>query len=232
MPRNKDLKRLVRSRMQKTGESYTTARKHVTSKRPAAKAPPPPSSSPAARGDLAALAGMRDAIIAAKTGRSWAQWVDTLDAAGAATRNHTEIAALVHEKFGVPGWWAQGVTVGYERIRGRRSKNQVAGGTFAVSKSRTFAVPVATLVKALAPRQRAQWLGETARKERKSTAKTVRWIEADGTWVDVFPIHKGAAKSTANVQHSRLPSRADVDTWRARWAERLQALADWLARRA
>ena len=70
------------------------------------------------------------AVIAAKTGKSWAQWIATLDAAGAPAMNHTQIAALVHEQHGVPGWWAQGVTVGYERIRGRRSKNQVAGGTF------------------------------------------------------------------------------------------------------
>ena len=29
MPRNKDLKRLVRARMQKTGEAYTAARAHI-----------------------------------------------------------------------------------------------------------------------------------------------------------------------------------------------------------
>ena len=32
MPRNKDLKRLVRARMSKTGESYTAARAHVLAK--------------------------------------------------------------------------------------------------------------------------------------------------------------------------------------------------------
>jgi hypothetical protein len=34
MPRDKDLKRLVRTRMQKTGESYTTARARIVSKTP------------------------------------------------------------------------------------------------------------------------------------------------------------------------------------------------------
>ncbi len=230
MPKNKDLKRLVRSRMQKTGESYTTARAHVIARRPA-PAQPKNAPPPLPPGDLAQLAGMRDETIKARTGCTWAKWVAALDYLGAVSMTHTEIAALVHERFKVSGWWSQAVTVGYERIRGRRGINQVAGGHFAVSKSKTFAVPVATLLRALAPRQRAEWLGEKASKERKSTAKTVRWIEADGTWVDVFPLGKGAAKSTANVQHSRLKSRADVETWRARWAERLQALTDWLARR-
>ena len=32
MPRNKDLKRLVRARMQKTGEAYTAARAQIVAK--------------------------------------------------------------------------------------------------------------------------------------------------------------------------------------------------------
>ena len=40
MPRNKDLKRLVRARMSKTGESYTAARSQILSKsKPKPKAP-------------------------------------------------------------------------------------------------------------------------------------------------------------------------------------------------
>ncbi|HEX6813658.1 MAG TPA: hypothetical protein VF384_18710 [Planctomycetota bacterium] len=236
MPKNKDLKRLVRSRMQKTGESYTTARMHVVSRR-SEKAPADAKTNPngAARADeledLSQRAGMRDAVIAAKTGRSWAEWVGLLDAAGGLELNHTQIAALVHEKYGVPGWWSQSVTVGYERIRGRRAVNQVAGGKFAVSKSRTFAVPVSTLARAFAKRSRRDWIGEKPAKERKTTAKVVRWIEADGSWVDVFLLGKSSAKSTASVQHSRLPSRELVEAWRARWGERLQALADWIGRR-
>ena len=34
MPRNKDLKRLIRARMDKTGESYTAARAHLVSESP------------------------------------------------------------------------------------------------------------------------------------------------------------------------------------------------------
>jgi len=238
--RNKDLKRLVRSRMQKTGESYTTARAHLIARRstaapPIAKTNATTNTNGAVRAaepaDLAQLAGMRDETIAAKTGCTWASWVRTLDKLGAASMTHPEIAALVHERFKVSGWWSQTVTVGYERIRGRRSRNQVARGDFTVSKSRTFAVPVATLVQAFAPKARAQWLGAEVAKERKTTTKVVRWIEADGTWADVFLLPKGTSKSTANAQLSRLSSSEHLESWRARWAERLQALAEWLARR-
>ncbi len=68
MPRQKDLKRIVRSRMQKTGESYTAARLQVLKK----KEP-----------DYAELAGMSEAAISKATGRTWAEWVKTLDAVSA-----------------------------------------------------------------------------------------------------------------------------------------------------
>jgi hypothetical protein len=43
MSQQKDLKRRIRERMEKTGESYTTARAHVMRERPVEVAPPPPS---------------------------------------------------------------------------------------------------------------------------------------------------------------------------------------------
>ena len=108
MPRDKDLKRIIRVRMKKTGESYTTARSHVLSKNQ--------SDRPAPAVDLAALAGMKDDAISAKTGRTWQQWVRALDGDGAAAMPHGDIAKIVHRKYHVGDWWAQSVTVGYERI--------------------------------------------------------------------------------------------------------------------
>lgn len=226
MPKNKDLKRLVRSRMQKTGESYTTARARLIARRaPTAKdeAAPP--------ADLAALGGMKDETVLGRTGRTWAQWVRALDALGCASMGHGEIAELVHTRFEQSGWWSQMVTVGYERIHGRRTRNQLASGVFAVSKNRTFAVPIEALARAFAPGARAQWLAAAPAKERKTTRKVARWVEADGSWVDVSLVPKGAAKSTASVQHTRIASRADVEARRAMWAERLEALGAWLAAR-
>jgi hypothetical protein len=58
MPTGKDFKRLVRGRMQKTGESYTAARA-ILLKKPARKPAPLRPATP----DYAALAGMSDATI-------------------------------------------------------------------------------------------------------------------------------------------------------------------------
>src|SRR5262245_3436307 len=112
MPAQKDFKRLVRARMQKTGESYTAARLQLIKK------PNPESrSNPASRmltPDYVLLAGMSDAAITAKTGRSWAEWVSVLDRERAAEKPHREIARFV-ASLGTPAWWTQTVTVGYER---------------------------------------------------------------------------------------------------------------------
>ena len=119
MPKNKDLKRLTRSRMQKTGESYTTARSKLVQKTGRVSTP-----------ELAALAGMSDDTVRAKTDRTWPEWVRILDAKGATSMPHRDIAVYVHEAHGVSRWWAQTVTVGYERIRGLREKGQRRSGTF------------------------------------------------------------------------------------------------------
>src|SRR5437867_2237967 len=104
MPRDKDRKRIIRSRMKKTGESYTAARAHVITKTRANQPPPV---------NLATLAGMSDDTISAKTGRTWPQWMRALDADDAASKPHRDIAAIVHQKYGVGEWWTQTVTVGY-----------------------------------------------------------------------------------------------------------------------
>lgn len=117
MTADKDFKRLVRTRMHKTGESYTTARVQILNKsRPMAK-PVAASSSPSA---YAALAGLSDAALKAKTGCTWERWVKALDYQQAYEWPHREIAAFVREKYKVPSWWRQTVTVGYERIKGLR----------------------------------------------------------------------------------------------------------------
>lgn len=117
MPTNKDFKRLVRGRMQKTGEAYTTARAHLLKHKPSAAVRPSPV-------DYAKLAGKSDATLQASTGCTWERWVKALDHAQAHTWPHGKIATYVQEKYKVPGWWAQMVTVGYERIKGIRAIGQ------------------------------------------------------------------------------------------------------------
>jgi uncharacterized protein YndB with AHSA1/START domain len=222
MPMQKDLKRIVRSRMQKTGESYTAARRQILDKKPTLVAVPPPQPPP----DYSALAGMSDAVIANKTGHTWAEWVEILDAFGAREKPHRDVAEHVYS-LGVPGWWSQSVTVGYERIRGLRAIGQRRSGSWEASKSKTVPVPLKTLFAAFADaRKRKRWLGDAKLKVRKATeGKSMRITWGDDTSVELWFQAKGAGKSVVTVQHTKLASKAEADEKKAYWAERLDALA-------
>jgi hypothetical protein len=215
MPEQKDLKRLVRARMQKTGESYTAARAQVRKQSL-------PSDS-----RLAELAGMSDDVVRSRTGRSLKQWVRELDAIGALSMPHGEIARRVHEDYDVSGWWSQSVTVAYERIRGLREIGQRLGsGTFDANKSKTFAASVSSLYRAFAQKAtRERWLPGVAMKIRTSTRnKSMRITWPDGTSVHVYFQAKGPRKSQLAVQHVGLPDRKDVNARKEYWAERFEAL--------
>jgi hypothetical protein len=236
MPKQKDLKRLTRSRMQKTGESYTTARARLLEKRERSKTPPVPAPraprAPAAENaDYAALAGMSDEAVRARTGCAWDKWVYVLDAKGAASWPHREIAEYVHETYKVSGWWAQTVTVGYERIKGLREIGQRRSGSYEANKSKTLPVPLARLYRAWRDRRlRARWLPGVELTVRKATPeRSMRITWDDGTSVEVGFFAKGDAKSQLQVQHSKLASKADAEARKAYWAERLAALAAMIA---
>jgi hypothetical protein len=214
MPAQKDFKRLVRARMRKTGESYTAARLQLI------KRPTP---------DYTALAGMSDTAIAAKTGRSWAEWVSVLDRERAAEKPHREIARFV-ASLGTPDWWTQTVTVGYERIKGLREKGQRRDGGYEASKSRTFNVPIKKLFAAFSTaRTRRQWLEPNFTIRSSTTLKRMRVTCTDDTVIQVGFFPKGSAKSMVAVQHQKLADRSAVAATKAAWAERFDRLSEVLS---
>lgn len=205
MPKQKDFKRVVRTRMQKTGESYTAARIQALKKNEA---------------DLAERAGMTDDSVRKATGRAWADWVRLLDAAGSMSRPHREIAQYVHA-LGTPDWWSQMVTVGYERIRGLRDKGQRRGGGYEAGKSRTFNVPVRNLFEAFVKR-----VPENTTVKSATPNKRVRLAWNDGTTVEATFMSKAAAKSVVAVTHQKLPDKSSVQKMKAWWGDRLAELAE------
>ena len=242
MPRNKDLKRLVRARMQKTGEAYTAARAQIIRKTNATTPPVVTVAAPAALvvptpKDYPALAGMSDEAVKERTGCGWERWVYALDHAGADRMSHREIARLVREKYKVTSWWSQSVTVGYERIKGLRTRGQGRDGTYSVNKSRTFAVPVETLFAAWNDgRLRRRWLNGATTRVRTATApKSLRldWAHgADRGIIAVGFTAKGRAKSSVALEHARLSDRETAARLKEYWSDRLAALAEALPKRS
>jgi hypothetical protein len=180
--------------------------------------------------DYATLARMSDAAVQAATGCTWEKWVYVLDRKKAHEWEHKEIARYVHETYKVPGWWSQTVTVGYERIKGLREKGQRRGGSYEASKSKTYPVPISRLYAAWKDgRLRKKWLPKAKlviRAAQEDRSLRITW--PDGTSVACWFTSKSSGKSSVQVQHTGLATRADIAVRKAYWAERLAALGEVL----
>ena len=241
MTTNKDFKRLVRARMKKTGEAYTTARTRILNKPKSnaaairrASGRTAASKGALSKSDYAKLAGMRDDVIKAKTGCTWEKWVKALDYHGAEKMSHREIAQLAKKTYKAGDWWSQTVAVGYERIKGLRAIGQRRDGTYEASKSRTFDVPVKTLFEAWADDgTRRRWLDGAAIRIRKATApKSMRIDWSDKSIIAVGFTPKGTSKSAVAIQHTKLPDPETAKQIKEYWGDRLDALGEVLSSRS
>jgi len=177
------------------------------------------------------VAGMTDAAVRSATGRGWDDWFAVMDAVGAQKLSHKEIALILHEQHGCPGWWCQMITVGYEQERGLRHKNQSCSGDWQASGSKTLRVPVGTLFAAWEDANvRRQWLPDpevTIRKATPNRSMRITWVDGK-TSVDLWFTDKGD-RSQISVQHRKLRDAGDVEEKRLYWKhalERLQGLLE------
>lgn len=168
---------------------------------------------------------MGDEAVRKGTGRDWYEWLDVLDAWGARERAHPEIARYVGEEHGIDGWWAQTVTVGYERIRGMRKVNERPDG-FSMNASKTVPLPVDTLFELFTDDgRRAAWLGDDVLRLRTSVPpKSARFdILDDGGILAVTFIDKGE-RSAAQLQVEKIPTEDELARRRSIWKSRLDDL--------
>jgi hypothetical protein len=213
MTTQKSFKRTVRERMAKTGERYSTARAHLL--------PVEEDEAPAYEPRMSA-----DAVRGA-TGREWGEWFTLLDEWGATGQEHKAIAAWLGGEHGVPGWWAQSITVEYERARGLRAPGSGRDGLFSVGATRTIGVPVDRLYAAFVePELRERWLpGDRLRERTALPSRTARFDWEDGTTRLIAGFAaKGEAKSQVALSHERVPDAEAAVELKAFWRERLGAL--------
>lgn len=170
-----------------------------------------------------------DEAVRSKTGRAWAEWFELLDGEGAREMPHKKIAELIHGKYGIDGWWAQNVTVGYEQERGLRDKHQKASG-YEISVSRTVPVAIDALCAAWQDEARGRWLGEDVVVRKATPNRTMRVTWPDQTDLVVYFEAKGEAKSQVVVQHGKLADADAAARMKSYWAEALQRLRAELER--
>lgn len=166
-----------------------------------------------------------DAAAKKATGRTWQEWFDLLDELGARRMTHYDIAQYLSTTHIKNGWWAQMVTVEYERAVGLRQIKERAAG-FLVSIHKTVERPVAAL--------EAQWRRLTrsravaARRLIELPSRTKRKIfryKTDIGALNVSIDSHAPGKSRIMVESAKLPSRAAVDREREFWKGILSTLS-------
>ncbi|MCO5229370.1 MAG: hypothetical protein M9934_13960 [Thermomicrobiales bacterium] len=170
-----------------------------------------------------------DEAITNATGKGWDAWKAILDEWNAPAKSHTEIARYLSDEHGVPDWWAQGVTVGYERMIGRREAGQRNDGSYSASTSKTIAAPMSAVHAALVDdAQRDQWLPTGSLSLRTQQVKSARFDEAETGLIVAFFLTAKVEKTAVQVQVDGLASADDADAWKAVWKTRLSDLATHL----
>jgi hypothetical protein len=254
MTRARALKQQIRSRAARTGERYTTARRHVLKSleprtvvgRPESVHDLPSGTAKSAEVPIVPKTGISDKRFAEKTGHGLDYWFTVLDRFGAVEKGHTAAARHLFEAHGVDGWYAQGITVAYERARGVRGVNQRCDGSYEVSVSKVLAGGTASVVKWLKDARRRRQLEGVDRALIQAFGEAVESpaskgfvIRPDGqgsfrykwkdTMVQFLLLPKANGKVSLVVTNTKLASSAMVEERRAQWRAMLGALAAQLA---
>jgi hypothetical protein len=257
MTRARALKDVIRARAAKTGERYTTARRHVLNDLHASPSPIIPfrakSPDAAVKAKPAATTrstkgGLSDAKSREKTGHGLDHWFGVLDRFGGAAQGHTALARHLYDEHAVPGWYCQGITVAYERARGARAVNQRCDGEYEVSVSKVMHAGAADVIKALTDaRIRRRWVKDADAELGKAlaaaldgpAAKTVavrpdgqgrfryKWGDSTVQW-HLLP--KAGGKVSVVATNSKLADGAMVEARRASWRAALNALSQLFSR--
>lgn len=190
---------------------------------------------------------MSDAKSREKTGHGLDYWFDVIDRFGGVENGHTATARHLHETHRVDGWYAQGITLAYERARGVRAPNQRFDGEYEVSVSKVMTGDTAAVIKAFTNlRLRRRWLEDAdphfvkalsaALDSSSSKGFVVRpdglgryRYKWDGTIVQLYLLPKAGGKVSLVATNSKLAGANMVEARRAQWRKALNALAAMLA---
>lgn len=219
MTSNATFKKRVRARMAKTGERYGAARRvlveQASTRGPQGRVWVTPPEQP-------------DDSVTAHTGRSWDEWCDLIDTWPEADRGHAAVAARVLAEFDVTGWWAQGITVGWERITGRRLVNQMSDGTFTAAVTRTIGIDADDLRRMLYDDDdRADLFGGLPSEMRSRPGVKVPRIRLETGTVSIATEERPDGRATISVAHEKLEEPADVERWKRFWTDWLEALDEY-----
>jgi uncharacterized protein YdhG (YjbR/CyaY superfamily) len=164
------------------------------------------------------------------TGKDWGEWFAVLKAEEAEKLLHSEIAELLTSTHSVPGWWAQTITVEFERLIGRRKVGQTGDGTFQTTTTKTMTGDLDQVF--------TLWLNQVLKtdhfnnqefKEEPKISKSEKWrywrvILKNGLKITASVGYKAADKSILSLTTEKLPDQNSIKEWKDYWTNYLKQL--------
>jgi len=187
------------------------------------------------------------------TGRGWEEWLELLDAAGAAGWEHRQIVAyLEREPAAVEsGWWRQSIAVAYEKAGGKRVEGQTADAGFQVGVRRSVDGNALQAWELITSRPEL-WLGEGAsigfvsgeryevppsgaspgasgevRVVKPGERLRMTWQPEGSPWpatLQLTLVESGSGKTSIGVHLEKLPDPDAREAMRERWRAALERL--------
>lgn len=214
MTRQESFKSRIRARMEQTGERYLVARQTLIARADSKR-----------RRTWVCEPEAGEESVRSTTGKGWEQWCDVIDGWSGNSAGHAAIAAYLQTEHGVDAWWAQTVTVGYERITGLRLPYQRPDGTFTAGKSRLVTIDAAALRAMLLSDADRDDLFPGFESEVRSRAQSqaIRVVIGPGIAQIAMLAHPDG-RTKVTIAHERLPTFADVEQWKFYWSDWLDAI--------
>lgn len=159
---------------------------------------------------------MSSEAVSAATGKTWEQWFELLDGQGAVSWSHQKIARWLDSETDMGGWWAQGITIGYEQEHGLRIPGQRSDGTFGVSATKTVVGSPVELFDTVMDQLEAA-IGEApVSKTLESRFPKARWNSGNGEAIVAILTDTGDGKTRVAVELQKLTDPERVTAEKAR----------------
>jgi len=198
----------------------------------AARAEPTPAApvKKPARKSIKEAAGVSTDAVARRTGKTWDDWFEVLDSAGAATLDQRGIIAILAQKHGIGPWWQQMIAVGYESLRGKSDKPPAVDG-FQINSSCLLDAPITRVFRLWNDAgERARWLADDRFIVRGATAdKVIRARWGKGNSHVAVSFNEKSGRTEVSVEHLQIESRGAAEQMKAYWAKKLGLLDEVLA---
>ncbi len=168
------------------------------------------------------------------TGKSWAYWFDFLNKIGAQDLSHKEIAIMLNKQPEVSGWWAQTITVEFERQIGRREVGQSCNGDFTASVTKTLPGTMDQIFviwnEYVIDRVHFNQVSISNSPKTSTSEKWRYWRVGlqDGSRFSIVINQKSTDKVSLAVNHEKLADVKAVEQWKEYWRTCLQGFQNYL----